>query len=244
MAEVDVDVLAFGPHPDDVDIAMGGTLLKLVSLGYRTGIVDLTGGEMGTRGTRDERAREADAARDILKATFRRNLNLGDGRLDASHDNKIAVAAAIREHRPRIVFTNYPENNHPDHTAAGWLVAEASYLSGLRKLEAPGEPHRPNRVLYYLVPHKVAPSFIVDVTAFHEGKMRAVSAFSSQLFSRTRDEPSTFISQPGFLDRIESLDRYHGALIDADFGEAFYVREALEVDDPLALFTRPFTRIT
>jgi len=239
-----VDVLAFGPHPDDVELTMGGTLLKLAALGYKTGIVDLTSGEMGTRGTPEERALESKQAAEILSVSVRRSLDLGDGRLAVNAETKRAVAEAIRKHRPTLVFTNYPENNHPDHTASGPLVAEAAYLAGLKKLEAEGEAHRPNCVLYYLVPHKVAPSFIVDISPYHEEKMRAVRAYASQLHSEERAGPKTYISQPGFLDRIEALDRYHGALIDADFGEAFYVREAMKVQDPVAFFDRSFTRIT
>ena len=239
-----LDVLAFGPHPDDVELTMGGTLLRLHSLGYRTGIIDLTAGEMGTRGTREDRAREAAEAAELLKASVRRSLDLGDGRLGASSETKRAVVEAIREYKPTLVFTNYPENNHPDHTVSGPLVAEAAYLAGLKNYEADGEPHRPNRVLYYLVPHKIAPSFIIDVTAFHEGKMRAVRAYVSQLHSDDESAPATYISQPGFLARVEALDRYHGALIDTDFGEAFYLREAMKVDDPIQFFDRPFTRLT
>jgi bacillithiol biosynthesis deacetylase BshB1 len=239
-----VDVLAFGPHPDDVELAMGGTLLKLRTAGYTTGIVDLTRGETGTRGTSELRAREAEEATKLLGASVRRNLDLGDGKLEANMSAKRKVVEVIRELRPRLVFTNYPENNHPDHTASGPLVAEAAYLAGLAKLEAGEEPHRPNRVLYYLVPHKVAPSFIVDVTPFHERKMAAVRAYASQLFAAESREPSTFVSQPGFLSRIEAIDRYYGALIDADFGEAFYLREAMRVDDPVRFFDAPFTRIT
>ena len=239
-----VDVLAFGPHPDDVDLVMGGTLLKLHALGYRTGIIDLTAGEMGTRGNRDERAKEAAAAAEILNASVRKTLDLGDGNLVVDARSKRAVVEAIREHRPRLVFTNYPENNHPDHTAAGPLVAEAAYLAGLKNYDAHGEPHRPSCVLYYLVPHKTAPSFIVDVSPFHETKMRAVRAFASQLHNAEHDGPQTYISQPAFLARIESIDRYHGTLIDADFGEAFYLREAMKVEDPIQFLDRTFTRIT
>ena len=223
---------------------MGGTLLKLQAAGYRTGIVDLTSGEMGTRGTPELRAREAAEAATLLRVSVRRNLDLGDGRLEPSAAAKRKVAEVIRELKPRIVFTNYPENNHPDHTAAGPMVAEAAYLAGLAKLEASGEPHRPNRVLYYLVPHKVAPSFIVDVSPFHEKKMTAVRAYASQLFAPGSADPQTFVSQPGFLSRVEAIDRYYGALIDADFGEAFYLREAMRVDDPVKFFDSPFTRIT
>jgi bacillithiol biosynthesis deacetylase BshB1 len=239
-----IDALAFGPHPDDVELAMGGTLLKLQAARYRTGIVDLTLGEMATRGSSELRAQEAEEAAKRLGVSVRRNLDLGDGRIEPSVTAKRKVAEVIRELKPRIVFTNYPENNHPDHTASGPLVAEASYLAGLPKLEASFEPHRPNRVLYYLVPHKVAPSFIVDVTPFHEKKMNAVRAYASQFFAPGSEDPQTFISRPGFLSRVEAHDRYYGALIDADFGEAFYLREAIAVDDPVKFFDAPFTRIT
>jgi N-acetylglucosamine malate deacetylase 1 len=239
-----VDVVAFGPHPDDVELAMGGTLLKLRAAGYETAVVDLTSGEMGTRGTPEERAREAREAATILGVTARRCLDLGDGRLTPSWESKRAVVEAIRELRPKLVFTNYPENNHPDHTASGPLVAEAAYLAGLEKLDCGGRPHRPNRVLYYLVPHKVAPSFIVDVTPFHAQKMKAVRAYVSQLHRPEASAPETYISQPGFLSRVEAIDRYHGALVDAEFGEAFYLREALRVDDPVSFFDAGFTRIT
>ena len=239
-----LDVLAFGPHPDDVELAVGGTLLRLADLGYKTGIIDLTAGESATRGTPDVRASEsADAAR-ILNAETRETLDLGDSRLEAGWAGKMAVAGVIRKYRPTLVFTNFPENNHPDHTAAGPLVAEAAYLAGLNKLKLDGDPHRPNRVLYYFVPHKTPPSFIVDVTDFYEDKMRAIRAHRTQMFDPESNEPSTTVSAPEFLSRIEGIDRYHGALIDADFGEAFYVREAMKVDDPVRFFDRPFTRIT
>jgi bacillithiol biosynthesis deacetylase BshB1 len=239
-----LDVLAFGPHPDDVELSMGGTLLRLAGLGYKTGIIDLTSGENATRGTPDVRAREAEDAARILRAEVRRNLDLGDGRLEASQGNKLAVAQVLREYRPSLVFTNFPENNHPDHTASGSLVAEAAYLAGLKKLDLAGEPHRPNRVLYYFVPHKTTPSFIVDVSEFYDAKLEAIRAHRTQMFDPESKEPATTVSAPEFLSRIEGIDRYYGALIDANFGEAFYLREAIEVSDPVKLFDRPFTRIT
>lgn len=239
-----VDVLAFGPHPDDVELAMGGTLLKLAHLGHQTGIIDLTAGECSTRGTPEIRATEAEDAARLLNVEARETLDLGDGRLAATWEAKRSVAAAIRRHRPRLVFTNYPESNHPDHTASGSLVAEAAYLAGLWKLDVDGEPHRPHRVLYYFVPHKVAPSFIVDVTDYYAEKMQAIKAHRSQMFDPASSEPATVVSAPEFLSRIEGIDRYHGALINADYGEAFYVREALEVGDPVRFFDKGFTRIT
>lgn len=239
-----VDVVAFGPHPDDVELTMGGTLLKLAHQGYQTGIVDLTGGEMGTRGSREQRSAEAREAARILKVSVRRNLDLGDGRLKLDDESKRKVIELIRELAPRVVFTNYWENNHPDHATSGTLVAEAAYLAGLAKLDAAGKPHRPNRVIYYLQPHRVAPSFIVDVSDYYEEKMKAVRAYRSQLHDEASGEPETTISQREFLGWIEGTHRFYGALIEARYGEAFYVREALQVSDPVAFFSKPFTRFT
>jgi bacillithiol biosynthesis deacetylase BshB1 len=237
-----VDVVAFGPHPDDIELIMGGTLLKLSSLGYRTAIVDLTAGEMGTRGSRERRRAEADEAARLLKVSTRKNLDLGDGRLSVDEKSKKAVVEVIRELTPRLVFTNYWESSHPDHSAAGPLVADAAYLAGLARFEAEGEPHRPNRVIYYLPPHWVAPTFIVDVSDFFEEKMSAARAYRSQLHDSRSREPETTVSRPDFLSRIEGTNRYYGNLIEADYGEPFCVREALKVEDPLALFDRGYTR--
>jgi len=241
---VQVDALAFGPHPDDVELGMGGTLLKLAAHGHRAAIVDLTAGEMGTRGERPERALEAEEAARILKAQTRRTLDLGDGRLAADFPSKVAVVEVIRELRPRLVFTCHWDNVHPDHAAAGTLVAEAAYLAGLGRFEAKGEPHRPNRVLFYMPPHRAPPSFIVDVTDFYQEKLRAIRAYRSQLFDARSTAPATFISRPEFLDEIEGAHRYYGSLIGAGRGEPFYLREALSIDDPLSFFTQPFTRFT
>jgi N-acetylglucosamine malate deacetylase 1 len=167
-----VDVVAFGPHPDDVELLVGGTLLRLAALGYRTAIVDLTAGEMGTRGTREKRKAEAQEAATHLGAVDRRCLDLGDGRVTPDWPSKMKVVEAIRELRPQLVFTNYWESNHPDHANSGPLVEEATYLAGLSKIDAGGEPHRPSRVIYYFVPHRVAPSFIVDISDYWEKSPR------------------------------------------------------------------------
>ncbi|MGH9460872.1 MAG: bacillithiol biosynthesis deacetylase BshB1 [Vicinamibacteria bacterium] len=237
-----VDVVAFGPHPDDVELLVGGTLLRLAALGYRTAIVDLTAGEMGTRGTREKRKAEADEAARHLGVTTRRCLDLGDGRVTPDLHSKMKVVMAIRELRPSLVFTNYWESNHPDHANAGPLVEEAAYLSGLSRIDVGGEPHRPNRVIYYFVPHRVPPSFIVDISDYYEKKLHAVQSYRSQFHDPTSSEPQTTLSHPDFFARIEGIHRYYGALIDATFGEAFYVREALKVDDPIAFFDKPYTR--
>ena len=237
-----IDVLAFGPHPDDVELFVGGTLLRLAAQGHSTAIIDLTAGEMGTRGTQEQRKKEADEAAKILGVASRRCLDLGDGRLAADWPSKVAVAEAIRELKPRLVITNYWESNHPDHTVSGRLVAEAAYLAGLAKLEAGGEPHRPNRVLYYFLPYRVAPSFVVDISEHYEKKLQAIEAYRSQFHDPSSREPKTFISHPDFLTRMEGRDRYFGSLIDVNLAEAFFVREAMRVDDPVSFFDQPATR--
>ncbi len=237
-----VDVLTFGPHPDDVELFVGGTLLRLAAQGHRTAIIDLTAGEMGTRGSPEQRKTEAEEAAKILGVASRRCLDLGDGRLAADWPTKIAVAEAIRELKPRLVITNYWESNHPDHAVSGRLVAEATYLAGLTKLEAGGEPHRPNRVLYYFLPHRVAPSFVVDVSDYYEKKLSAIEAYRSQFHDPSSREPKTFISHPDFLARMEGIHRYFGSLIDVKLGEAFFVREAMKIDDLVGFFDQPATR--
>lgn len=239
-----LDALAFGPHPDDVEIVMGGTLLKLASQGYRCGICDLTAGEMGTRGDRETRAEEALEAAKRLEVVVRRCLDLGDSRLEPNRENKLAVARVIRELRPKIVFTNYWEASHPDHAHSAELVREGAYLAGLKRLDMEGAPHRPSRILYYMLPHRVAPSFIVDVTKEYEGKLQAMQAYRSQFYDAASTEPETPLSQPRFMWRVESAHRYYGSLIDADYGEAFLVREAMRVDDLVGFFDQSFTRIT
>ena len=160
----------------------------------------------------------------------------------ADWSSKIAVAAAIRELKPRLVITNYWESSHPDHAVSGRLVAEAAYLAGLNKLEADGDPHRPNRVLYYFLPYRVAPSFVVDVSGYYEKKLSAIEAYRSQFHDASSREPKTFISHPDFLARMEGIHRYVGSLIDVRLGEAFYVREAMKIDDLVTFFEQPPTR--
>lgn len=237
-----VDVLAFGPHPDDVELFVGGTLLRLAAQGHRTAIIDLTAGEMGTRGTQEQRKTESEEAAKFLGVASRRCLDLGDSQLTADWPSKIAVVEAIRELKPRIVITNYWESNHPDHAVSGRLVAEATYLAGLTKLGASGEPHRPNRVLYYFLPYRVVPSFVVDISDYYQKKLSAIEAHRSQFHDPSSREPKTFISHPDFLARMEGIHRYFGSLIDVKLGEAFFVREAMKVDDVVSFFDQPATR--
>ncbi len=240
MSETTIDVLAVGAHPDDVELAMGGTLLKLASLGYCTGILDMTRGEAGTRGTPEERAHEAQEAARILRVAVRETLGLPDSRVRCGEEARRALVRVLRRFRPKVVFTHYWEDPHPDHAHTSRIVREAVFLAGLPKYdpETGRARHRPNALAYFLFPRTIPPSFIVDITAFAEEKLRAIRAHRSQLYDPTRPEPETRISSEGFLRRVEARQRYYGALIDVEHGEAFLVREALNVEDPVALLTR------
>jgi bacillithiol biosynthesis deacetylase BshB1 len=242
--DVNLDALAFGAHADDVELACGGTLIKLGALGHRTGVVALTRGEMGTRGGPEIRAREFDRAAGIMGLAAHAMLDIPDARIEASWENKLKVIAVIRAHRPRIVFAPYWVERHPDHEQASRLVRESAYLAGLRKVETGQEAFRPFRVLYYQSRFEFAPSFVVDISAYHDRKMSAVLAYQSQFYHRPNKggspaespEAETILSRPEFLDAIKIRDRAHGARIGAKYGEPFVVREPLAVDDPAAFF--------
>ncbi len=230
------EVVAFSPHPDDVEMWAGGTLARLAASGYRVAIVDLTAGEAATRGTPAVRFEEAQAAGRDLGAVWRETLDLGDSRLAADHASKIRVAEAVRALRPRLALTTWFEASHPDHAAAARLVVEGAYLAGLRSFPAAGAPHRPARVLHYELPHGVRPSFFVDLSDFREVKERAIRRHASQLHDPESEEPETPTSRPGLLAAIRAQDARNGALLGCAAAEAFRLREAIAVDDPVEMF--------
>jgi len=240
-ADIQLDVLAVFSHPDDAELTIAGTLIKLKSLGYRTGIADMTRGEMGTRGTPEIRAKESlDAAR-VMGLDTRVNLELPDACLALNEDTKRSVVRLFRKHRPRVVFTSHWDDPHPDHAATARIVREAARLATMRrydegsKLDAVKMP----AIAHAVYSRLVLPSFIVDVSEFVEKKMEAIRAHASQFYSTESKEPTTRIAEKGFLRQIEDRMRYYGSLIGVEAGEPFYVREALNVDDPMALLTRP-----
>lgn len=236
-----LDVLAVFSHPDDAELSVSGTLLKLKSLGYRTGVCDMTRGEMGTRGTPEIRAAEAESAARILKLDVRLNLELPDGHVILSDEFRTAMVRVIRTRRPRVLITTHEDDPHPDHAHTSLIVREAARLatmvrydseSGLAAVKMPA-------IMHSLFSRRIVPSFVVDVSDFVEEKMKAIRAYASQFYSPTSNEPKTRISEQGFLAEIESRMRYFGSLIAVNAGEPFYVREALNVDDPIDLLTRP-----
>ncbi len=234
-----LDLLAIAAHPDDVELTCGGTLLKMAEMGYATGILDLTEGEMGTRGTVEVRRREAAAAAKILGVARRENLGLPDARLEPSLESKLAVARKIRELTPRCVILPYWEGRHPDHYTASKLGYEGCFLAGLTRLPLEGQAFRPFKILYSTVYADVRPTFIVDITQQFDRRKRAILCYGSQF----RPKPSQRRSRVHLpLDRLEEevnlIARHYGRMIGARHGEPFLVRELMQVEDVVKLPVR------
>ncbi len=238
--EIQLDALGVFSHPDDAELTVAGTLLKLKSLGYRTGVLDMTRGEMGTRGTPDIRAQEALEAARVLGLDARLNLEQPDGHVLVTEAARRAMVRVIRAHRPKVIFTSLWDDPHPDHAATCRIVREAARLATMRRYdeEAGQQPVPVPTIAHSVYSRLVVPSFIVDISDFIEGKMNAIRAHASQFYHPESKDPTTRISEEGFLQHIEYRMRYYGSLIGVAAGEAFYVREALNVDDPVALLTR------
>src|SRR5215210_4272410 len=240
-SETELDVLAVFSHPDDAELTVAGTLLKLKSLGYRTGVCDMTRGEMGTRGTPEGRAEEAREAARILKLDVRLNLEQPDGHVWLTEESRTAMVRVIRRHRPKVLFTPHWDDPHPDHAATARIAREAARLCSMRRYDEESGQGAVNvpAVAHSVYSRLVPPSFIVDGSDFLEEKMRAIRAHASQFYRADSSEPETRISDKNFLQQIEWRMRYYGSLIGVAAGEAFYVREALNVEDPVSLLTRP-----
>ena len=234
-------MLAIFSHPDDAELSVAGTLLKLKAQGYRTGVCDLTRGEMGTRGTPEIRAKEALDAASILKLDARLNLAQPDGHIWLTEESRSAVVRVIRAHQPKVLLTTHWDDPHPDHAATCRIVREAARLATMKRYDPDSGQVvvKMPAIAHSLFTRLVVPSFIVDVSDFVGEKMKAIRAHASQFYSAASTEPSTRISQENFLQQIEERMRYFGSLIGVAAGEPFYVREALNVEDPVALLTRP-----
>lgn len=240
-SDINLDVLAVFSHPDDAELSVAGTLLKLKSLGYRTGVCDLTRGEMGTRGTPEIRAREASEAARLMKLDARLNLEQPDGHVWPTEVARTALVRLLRTYKPKVLLTTHEDDPHPDHANTSIIVRQSARLATMRRYDEESElpPVPMPAIMHSLFSRRIVPSFVVDVSDFVEEKMNAIRAYSSQFYSATSNEPATRISASGFLEEIELRMRYFGTLIGVAAGEPYYVREALNVDDPLALLTRP-----
>jgi len=225
-----VDVMAVGAHPDDVELGAGGLLHKLARLGHRTAILDLTRGEMGSRGSVEERMAEAQAAAAILGVVRRANAGLPDSALSNTHEFRLRVIPFIRAFRPQIVLAPMDNDRHPDHSAAHHLVRDAAYFAGLTRIDTEQEPHRPP-IIYFYHPYREEgmPSLIVDVSDDFEAKLEALRAHASQFFNPAYVGPETHISGKAFWESIQTRAAYWGSRIGASYGEAFYAEGSIGV---------------
>jgi bacillithiol biosynthesis deacetylase BshB1 len=234
-----LDVLAIAAHPDDVELTCGGTLLKMHDTGYKTGILDLTAGEMGTRGTPAIRAKEAAAAAKILKVSYRANLGVPDSDVQPNRNNKLKLAKMIRELRPRTVILPYWEARHPDHYNASPLGYEGCFLAGLKQLPLEGEPYRPFKILYATSFEGMRPTFIVDITKHYETRRRAILAYGSQFRpAKSGKKQKVFLAIDELDSRMDLLARHYGQMIGVKYGEPFLQKELMVVDDIVALPVR------
>ena len=226
-----LDVLAIAAHPDDVELTCGGVVIKMVEEGYKTGVLDLTRGESGTRGSASLRDRESSRAARTLGLSHRSNLELPDAALENRREYKLQIAQRIRDLRPRTVILPYWKGRHPDHYTAGLIGYEACFLAGLSRLPLEGKPHRPHKIIYAsLYVPSLRPTFVVDVTRQFEKKLRAILCYSSQ-FSSRQDVQNLFPSRSDLRERVGSLSRHFGLMIGVRYGEPFVMREVAAVED-------------
>jgi len=234
-----LDLLAIAAHPDDVELTCGGTLLKMARLGYKTGILDLTQGEMGTRGTPETRAKEAAAAARFLRVSWRNTLGVPDSDVQPTRSHKLRLAQVIRELRPHTVILPYWEARHPDHYHASTLGYEGCFLAGLKQLPIDGEAHRPFKILYSTSYATVRPTFIVDISAEFQARRKAILAYGSQFRPKMRQKKSkVFLAIDRLEDEMNQLARHYGQMIGVKYGEPFLQKELLAVDNVLNLPVR------
>jgi len=220
-----VDFLAVGPHPDDIEIGIGGTVAKHVALGHRVGLCDLTAGEMGSNGTSEDRLAEAEAARQVLGAEWRVNLRLPDRAIGGDAEQVRAVAGLVRRARPRVVALPYWADRHPDHVAASHLLTEGVFSAGLRRYPAEGDAWKPEWVCYYFINDSAPPSFVIDVSDQYDTKRRALACHATQFAPAGGDAVATRLTTARFQQLIESRDAQFGALSGVAFAEGFIVKQ-------------------
>jgi bacillithiol biosynthesis deacetylase BshB1 len=234
---MNLDVLAIAAHPDDVEQTCGGTLIRMAEMGYRTGVLDLTAGDMGTRGTPEQRVSESELAGRHLLLGWRGNQFMPDARLENTITARMTLAMRIRELKPRVVILPYWQARHPDHYRCGEIAFEACFLAGLKKLDEYSEPHRPSKILYSSLYADVKPSFIVDISAQFERRMTALLSYVSQ-YGETTEGGALFPNEQEIRDRLGAIARFYGNQIGVKYGEPFVVKEAIQIDDIVAMPVR------
>jgi N-acetylglucosamine malate deacetylase 1 len=232
-----LDVLAIAAHPDDVEQTCGGTMIRMAEAGYKTGVLDLTAGDMGTRGTPELRVQESEIAGKEMLLTWRGNMYMPDARLQNDIGARMSLAVKIRELKPRVVILPYWQARHPDHYRCGELGYEACFLAGLKKLDEYTQPHRPQKILYSSLYADVKPSFIVDISGQFERRMKALLSYTSQ-YGATHEGAGLFPDEAEIRDRLSAIARFYGNQIGAKYGEPFVVKEAIQIDDIVAMPVR------
>jgi bacillithiol biosynthesis deacetylase BshB1 len=232
-----IDLLAIAAHPDDVEQTCGGTMLKMADAGYSTGIVDLTAGDMGTRGTPEIRVEESQEAARLMKVSHRENLYFPDARLENSMAGRMTLAHRIRELRPRTVILPYWQGRHPDHYRASEIGYEACFLAGLKKIDQYTEPHRPYKIIYASIYANVTPSFVVDITPYFDRRVESLLAYRSQ-YGQTTEGETLFPNGPEIRERLAATARFYGNLIGVKYGEPYVVKETMRVDDVVSMSVR------
>ncbi|SOD78782.1 bacillithiol biosynthesis deacetylase BshB1 [Spirosoma fluviale] len=236
-----VDVLAIAAHPDDIEMSCAGTILSLIEQGKTVAGIDLTRGELGTRGTPEIRLQEANEGARFMKLSARENMGFRDAFFRNDEEHQLALIPLIRHFRPEIVITNTPDDRHPDHGRASELVIDACFYAGLRQIKTigkdgqPQEAHRPKFIYSFIQDRSLKPDFIVDITPYWQGKIAAIKAYKSQFFNPTSTEPESYISGEPFMKFLESRSREHGHMIGVEFGEGFISRRMLGVTDLFSL---------
>ena len=229
-----LDILAIAAHPDDVEQTCGGTLIKMAEKGYRTGVLDLTAGDMGTRGTPEQRIEEAGQAAKIMLVSQRENMHFPDARLENTISARMSLALKIREMKPRVVVLPYWQGRHPDHYRCSEMGYEACFLAGLKKLDEYTEPHRPYKIIYSSIYANVTPSFVVDISAQFERRMAALLTYRSQ-YGSVSAGGALFPDEPEIGERLGAVARFYGNLVGAKYGEPFVVKETMLVEDVITL---------
>lgn len=225
-----IEILAIAAHRDDIEQTCGGTLLKMAQRGHSTGILDLTRGEMGTRGTERERQQEAEAAARVLQVGWRQALDIPDARVENTWENRLNIARVLREQRPRVVILPYWKGRHPDHYTTSTLGYEACFLSGLAKLDLPGQPHRPYKIIYATLYYDIRPSFVVDISDQFEKRLESIYAYASQ-FTDQEAGKQDFPAHEEIRGRVEAMARFYGMLVGVKYGEPFLQKEVGLVED-------------